>query len=467
VVNRWVLPLIPVLVATGLSAPSDPTLIYPDAISYLGAFRLEERWAPNYSTWEYSNGPLAYYPQGDAMGPEDGYPGSLFMAAHVYASKVAELDIPAPVKSRTVDGLPVARVLQRMTDVTASLPDKNGFIMGMTYVPSQDRIYFTHGSDYSDSDCDPSNSPPGLGSFKPTLSNPDTKGLWFIAADGATLHPFTSLRYIMEIPQPWADENLQGRSLATGRHRGWCPEGTNLYASAPWAERKVLRSGTTVSAATLMQFGDFPDTAKWSKEHSSANAYQGGAWLTSGEKAAVIISGIIDYDRDRSYYGYENWKHARQCDPNPKAAGCTGQRGWRAANPKPAFLFYRPRDLADVANGLKRPWEVEWYAKLDLSSYMLRRYLPTMLTTGADAEDILMTFDRSRGLIYVSESFADGPKPVVHVFKVTNDDIDSSDNDSINSTETDSIPGKAGSERFSGLSSARSRVPTSMGILRY
>ena len=50
---------------------------------------------------------------------------------------------------------------------------------------------------------------------------------------------------------------------------------------------------------------------------------------------------------------------------------------------------------------------------------MLRRYLPTMLTTGADAEDILMTFDRRNGLIYVSESFADGPRPVVHVFKVT------------------------------------------------
>jgi len=336
----------------------------------------------------------------------------------VYASKVSELDIPAPVKSRTVNALPAARVLQPLTDVTAGLPEKSGFIMGMTYVPSQGRIYFTHGQDYSDADCDPSNSPPGLGSFKPTLSNPETKGLWFITAGGSTLHPFTSLRYIMEIPQSWADVNLQGLSLASGRHRGWCPEGTNLYASAPWAERIPLASGSRVSAATLMQFGGFTDTAKWSKEHSPANAYQGGAWLTSGEKAAVVISGIIDDDPSRSYYGYDNWKFPSQCDPDPKARGCTGGRGWRAAAPKAAFLFYRPKDLADVANGLKRPWQVEWYAKLDVTSYMLRRYTPTMLTTNAEAEDLLMTFDRRRGLIYVSESFVDGPRPVVHVFKV-------------------------------------------------
>jgi len=176
-----------------------------------------------------------------------------------------------------------------------------------------------------------------------------------------------------------------------------------------------------------MQFGDFPDKARWSKEHSSANAYQGGAWLTAGRSSAVVISGIIDYERERSYYGYENWKYANQCDPDPKARGCSGQRGWRAANPKPALLFYRPRDLADVANGLREPWQVEWYAKLDLSRYMLRRYLPTMLTTGADAEDLLMTFDRGHGLLFVSESFADGTKPVVHVFRVTgaaNDSIE-------------------------------------------
>lgn len=401
------------LLLSPVSAQRDLALISPEDISYLGAFKLEERWAPDYSTWEYSNAPLAYFPDGDRPGLQDGFPGSLFIAGHVYSSKVAELDIPLPRKSRTPQTLNTARVLQPMANITATVREKNGFIMGMTYVPSRGRIYFTHGSDYSDGDCDPSNSPPGLGSFRPTLSQPDTEGLWFLSAGRTTLHPFTSLRYIMEIPQGWADENLGGLSLATGRHRGWCPEGTNLYASAPWTTR-----ATTIPARTLMQFGNFEDRARWSKEHSSANAYQGAAWLTAGQRSAAVITGIVDFNPARSYYGYADWKTATQCDPNPEARGCTGGRGWRAADPRAAFLFFRPRDLADVAAGRMQPWQVQWYARLDVSPFMLRTYGPTMLTTGAEAEDLSATFDRARGLLYVSESFADGAKPVIHVFKV-------------------------------------------------
>jgi hypothetical protein len=167
-----------------------------------------------------------------------------------------------------------------------------------------------------------------------------------------------------------------------------------------------------------MEFGQYSDPAKWSKEHSTANAYQGAAWLTAGDKSAVIISGVIDYNKARSYYGYDNWKLPSQCDPNPQANGCTGSRGWRAADPRPAFLFYNPEDLAMVAAGRRPSWRPEWYARLDLQEFMFRDYPPTYLTTGADAETILPTYDRARALLYVTESFADGPSPVVHVFRV-------------------------------------------------
>jgi hypothetical protein len=395
-------------------------LLHPINIEYVGAFRLDQPTGPGHSTWEYSNGPIAYYPNGDSAGANDGFPGSLFIAGHVYESRVAELSIPVPVKSRNLNQLPTARILQPMTHVTGTITTRNGFIMGMTYVAREGRIYFTHGQDYSDSDCDASSgTPPGLGSFAPTLSNPQTQGLWFLDKNGTRLHPFTSLRYIMEIPQGWADSRLDGRSLATGRHRGWCPEGTNLYSSAPWASGSSPAPGSNVPTSTLMQFGQFSETSKWSKDHSSANAYQGAAWLTAGEKSAVVISGIIDYDNARSYYGYDNWKLPNQCDPNPEANGCTGGRGWRAADPRAALLFYNPDDLAAVAAGRKQSWTPEWYARLDIEQHMLRNYPPTYMTTGADAETILPTYDRARGLLYVTESFADGPKPVVHVFRVT------------------------------------------------
>jgi len=391
-------------------------LLQPSDFSYVGAFRLEENWGDNYRTWEYSNGPIAYYPSGDPSGSNDGYPGSLYVAGHVYRSWVAEMSIPTPVNSKNLSSLNTARMLQPMTDVTATISNKNGFILGMTYVPSQDRIFFTHGQDYNASNCDQAGAPPGLGSFKPTLSAPQTQGLWFLG----TMAPYMSLRYIAEIPALFAAQ-LGGRELSTGRHRGWCPEGTNFYASAPWTAGAPPAPNTQLPFATLMQFGDFSTPAKWSKEHSPANAYQGAAWLTIGGKTAVAISGIIDYDPARGYYGYSNWMSASQCDPDPSSVpGCldTGGRGWRAADPHAAMLLYDPADLVAVANGTKDAASVQWYAKFDMTPRMLRTYYPTELTTSADAEDILMTFDRTRGILYVSESFVDGAKPIIHVFKV-------------------------------------------------
>jgi hypothetical protein len=399
-----------------LVAQTKPNLIYPSDFKYLGAFRLEEIWGPDNHTWEYSNGPLAYYPNGDPAGSADGFPGSLFMAGHVYSSLVAELSIPKPIISKSLNALPVAKTLQPMVSVTDSLQNTNGFILGMTYVPAQDRVFFTYGQDYSASNCDQAGAPPGLGSFKPTLNSAQAQGLWFLG----TLSPFQSLRYIAEIPSLYSSQ-IGGLEISSGRHRGWCPEGTNFYASAPWLNGNPPAPNAKLSYQKLMEFGGYDAPSSWSKEHSPANAYQGVAWLTKGTRAAVAISGLIDYDPSRSYYGYSNWMSASQCDPNPASVpGCldTGGRGWRAADPHAALLLFDPADFVAVANGKKAPGTVQWYAKFDMTPYMLRTYYPTELTTSADAEDILCTFDRARGLLYVSESFVDGNKPIIHVFQI-------------------------------------------------
>jgi hypothetical protein len=358
---------------------------------------------------------MAYYPDGDPGGAADGFPGSLFVAGHVYQSMVAEIDIPKPSTSRTISALPVARLLQPMTDVLAPLAHKRGFIMGMAWSPSAQRIFFTHGTDYSDADCDPADAYPGLGSFRPTLSQPETQGLSFLSVKGERLHPFTSLRYIMEIPEPW--RSTLGRGLATGRHRGWCPEGTNLYAFDPQGAAAASLS-PEVPAVPLMQFGAFTAPERWSRDHTGANAYQGGAWLSKGARGAVAISGTVDFDPARGYYGYADWKLPSECDPDAEARGCLGGRGWRAAQPHPAILLYAPDELVATARGRLRPWQPRWYARVDLSPYMFRKYSPTALTTDGDAENILMTFDRARGLLYVSESFVDGARPAIHVLRL-------------------------------------------------
>ena len=397
-----------------LSKAAASSLIQPSDISYLGAFKLPSVNDGSYGVFEYSNAPIAFYPSGDPGGSSDGYSGSLFVGGHVYATKVAEGGIPKPIISKNLSDLPTATLLQPFKDVTAGISNKTGFIMGMTYIPSDGKIYFTQGQDYSDSqsDCSLPGNAPGLGRFSPNLSNPQTNGLWYVSLNGSNLHPFTSTRYIMEIPKSFADANLGGKYVATGRHRGWCDrEGTNLYAS-----NTATAAGESISGSKLMEFGPFLDQSKWSKQHSTANAYQGGAWLTLGDKAAVAISGIIDNNPAKSYYGYENWTVPNACEPS---GTCKGQRGWRAGEPQAAMLFYDPKDMADVANGTKSSWIPQWYAKFDMTPYFLRNYAPTFLTTGSGAEVVLMTFDRNNSLLYVSESFANGLTPIIHVFKIS------------------------------------------------
>ena len=292
--------------------------------------------------------------------------------------------------------------------------------MGMTYVASEGKIFYTDSQDYSDAqgDCSLPGNPPALGSFDPTTLSP-IGGLWYLQTGATTQHPYQSLRYIMEVPEPWKT-SIGNNFLASGRHRGWCLEGSHIYASAPGNPA----ADSTVTAVKLLEFGPFvadspyPWNPAWHypKEHSLANAYQGAVWLTTGSTAAVVLSGIIDNDPASSYYGYAGWVLPSQCEPTESCP--PGGRGWRAAEPQPALLLYDPDDLVDVYTSTQSTWEPQWYAKVDLSPYMRRSYAPTYLTTGADAEVLLPTFDRAHGLLYISESFADGILPLVHVFSV-------------------------------------------------
>jgi hypothetical protein len=387
-------------------------LLEESDLRYIGAFRLDEDWKPDNVTLEYSNGALAYYPLGNSGR------GSLFVAGHVYRSMVAEYEIPTPVASKELAKLPVARVLQPLSDVLRSVPNRagNAFIMGMVYVPTLRRIVFTHGGDYTAADCSVTASTSGVvGTFAPTLAAPGAAGLWLLSTRGRAVSPFDSARYVLSLPVAWARENVRGALVASGRHRNWCAMGPNLFA---WTPADGV-PGSTVAVTALMHFGAEGSAAYQSREFSHADNYGGAVWLTNNGKNAVAITGLKDWDPARSYYGYENWTYPKQCEPNNT---CKGGRGWRAADPRPTLLFFNPADLGDVAQGRRPSYAVQWYTKVDLTRYALRTYPPTFLTTGADAETFLATVDADRGWLYLSESFVDGTpavRPIIHVFQVS------------------------------------------------
>lgn len=97
--------------------------------------------------------------------------------------------------------------------------------------------------------------------------------------------------------------------------------------------------------------------------------------------------------------------------------------GWWRARWETQFLFYDPADLARVARGELASWDPQPYASLNIDDRLF--FNPSgvetdMLGTGVQRRYRIgdVAYDRANGLLYVLELFADGGKPVVHVWRV-------------------------------------------------
>ncbi|HSK69039.1 MAG TPA: hypothetical protein VLA21_07230, partial [Candidatus Limnocylindria bacterium] len=87
------------------------------------------------------------------------------------------------------------------------------------------------------------------------------------------------------------------------------------------------------------------------------------------------------------------------------------QRGWWNDDFRPVLLFYDPVALLAAADGGVAPDEIQPYAMMDLSKYMLREKSQLDMQLLGDA-----AWDADAGVLYVLELFADGDRPVVHAF---------------------------------------------------
>jgi hypothetical protein len=112
--------------------------------------------------------------------------------------------------------------------------------------------------------------------------------------------------------------------------------------------------------------------------------------------------------------------------PQEDLVGClghTGYRGWWSSRFDAQFLLYDPTDLAQVATGVIPPWQPQPYASLDLDEFLFHnpaRVEEALLGTGDQRRFRIgaVAYDRENALLYVLELFADGPKPVVHVWSL-------------------------------------------------
>lgn len=389
------------------------TMITPGNFEYLGAIR-PPHIQQNDTTFAYGGWALAYRADGDPSGPEDGFPGSLYMVGHQNHQKVVEISIPAPVNSRLklADDLPVAEILQPFEDATDGILEEmtNGssepFNLGGLLVTNgllhwtMHKYYNVENRDY------PSHGTSGL-----DMQSSVAEGLWHLGPMNSGSPEWNSYKhagYIFEIPPQEATKWFGGRNLISGLQIS-----TGLQASS---------QGPAMFAYSLPPEGTAPNTSidaiplVWYSEqqplesHHPADRWTGGAWLTLGDKQAVVIAGRKSLGE--FYYG----------DARPQ--DCTQDKGYHGPPYEVEFLFYSPASLIHAAHGSMssyglKPW-LRWDGKSEgggLNQYMFN-------TCGKQVGG--MSYDRERNLLYLVQIDAGKTSdneyealPIVHVFHLT------------------------------------------------
>ena len=450
-----------ILLAAGLfllpmAVSAQTVLVQPDDFSYLGAFRLpggDER--PQ--TFAYGGGAMTHDPNGDPSGAGDAYPGSLYVMGHVRlpygelpdGNQIAEVTIPAPSRSKDPGALPQADFIQPFRDAAQGLFTEYAEIprTGMEYLDTPEtgpKIHLCWGQHLHEEAQGPTHA-----WIDPTLNAPNPQGCWYIG--NYSLYSVND--YLFAIPEAWARAHAGGRLLATGRFKdgGWSGQGPALFAYCPWPEGGApAPSGTHLDGTVLLQYQSSRDNedvvGKSLKGYQHVDEWDGGAWLeTTGGKSAVLFAGTKGVGA-KYWYGWVNpagcevpcvetafvdvFPTCRQADgafcPPEDLTGCEGHndyRGWWSSHMTAMIILYNPDDLARVARGEMKPWEPQPYARLGIDAQLLLNpsgVEPEMLGTGMQRRYRIgaVAYDRVHDLLYISEQFADGGKPVVHVWKV-------------------------------------------------
>jgi hypothetical protein len=378
-------------------------LLQPDDLTYLGAFRLPDD-APEGYGWQWSNwsSALTHYPDGDPGGGGDGFPGSLFGVGHDWNQYVSEISIPAPVNSaaKNLNDLNTAVTLQPFADIRGGL--FAGLEMprvGLAYLPAQGsqtsgKLYFAWAPHLDEGATNPSH-----GWSELTLDAPQTAGAWRIGEYGN----YVTGDYLFDIPQAWADAYVGGQLLATGRYRdgGQSGQGPALFAIAPWENGNPPPAGGTLPVTPLLLYQDVTvENGATLNNYHHSDEWTGAAWLTAGNKSAVIFVG----NKGTGDYWYGN--------PDGPCLDCE-ERGWWSTGFEGQILFYDPADLAAVTQGARETWEPQPYATLNIDEHLYH-----VTSTQQKHHVAAAAFDRANGLLYVVEPLADEDKSIIHVWRV-------------------------------------------------
>ncbi|MEZ6122035.1 MAG: hypothetical protein R3C49_02530 [Planctomycetaceae bacterium] len=394
------------------SAPQHPQMLTPGNFLYLGAFR-PPHYDANQKNFAYGGCGLAYRDNGDPDGPDDGFPGSLYLMGGAKDQLVAEITIPKPVISREkkMDDLTEAEVLQPLGDITGGIRAQMSAnvsepfeIGGLHYTDARlhwtlFKFYNVVGTDYL-----------SHGSSSPFIRHPLPEGPWHLGPQNSGIsewHSYKHAGYIFEVPEVQAGKWLGGRNLISGLQ---FPTGLNVASHGPAMFAYKLPppgtpAGKSLNAVPLV----YNDIATPAPDFHPADLWTGGAWLTAGDRHAVIIVGRKSLGP--LYYG----------DARPQ--DCTPDKGYHGSPYESQVLFYAPEALARAASGSLdprsiRPWYV-WSGQTPGGAFGQYLFETCSHRIGG------VTYDRARNLLYLTQHNAGKtrenefePLPAIHVFRI-------------------------------------------------
>lgn len=369
--------------------------IAPDSIVYLGAFLLPDDGDTEQEMFSYGGEAICYNTANDSM----------FITGHNWHTFVAEITIPKPIISKEMTQMNKAEIINGFADIKGDLFGK--WTMEIPRVGMEvvgDNLYFCFGEHFEEDT--------QLGTHGYTNLNLSASSKVCIAGDNL----YSTNDYMFSIPDIYKDD-FANNDLLTGRFRdgGWSGMGPSLFAISI-EDIKNAKNNELISATAVVKYEDSfnGDDGYKMNEYSHADAWTGGAFISCEAGSAISFVGTHSYSK--TWYGFSNGvvypvdgdedALYPEVPPYPH-----DERGWWSDDFRACIVLYDVEEAIKVLNKEIEPFEIQPYAFLDLSEYMMvKRDETIMQYLGGAAYDI------SSNRLYILELFADESKPVVHVF---------------------------------------------------
>lgn len=383
----------------------NPRLVRPRHLRYSGAFRFPADESNDYA---YGGTSIGYNPARN----------SLFARGHDWYQLVGEISIPTPVISSDYDSLPVASALQNQRDITEGhLGDvgEDGSAMDGCKVGGMlvygDRLIGTAYAYYdAGGNARRSHFSSGLDfSLGGDFSGMHAVGEW---------NPGFVAGYMALVPPRW--QAALGGPALSGLDGVPIVSRTSYGPTVSVFDPALLGTVDPVPAALLVGYtyehstlGTWGNSTERNPQFNQASGSSGIVFPfgsdsllffgTSGLGIPCYGQGTSDRSLDRTPVPGTDGEVLYVYDPIGGAKGCH-------AYPYGAYVWaYRAADLARVASGGARPWDLIPYATWELE-----------LPLGPEGGKILCgaAYDPSTDRIFLSQYNAQDASPVIHVFQL-------------------------------------------------